>query len=322
MLQTAFFGSSSYVIPILEALRTSTDLRLIVTQPDKPQGRKHLLTPSPPQVWALAHNIEVLKPNYLPAEKDQVMQALKKHSINLAVVADYGQLIPRDIFDLPKWKTLNIHFSKLPDLRGASPVQWTILRGDKEAWITFFLIAEELDAGQILFQHCVPLDGRETTEQLYIRLFQVTSNLLPEVLKKYSSNQLTPWQQDSSKATFTRRLTRIDGFVTLEVLQFALTGKSHPHFKPDFIPTSNFHPSADGPTPRIIQRMLQAFTPWPGVWTLIRIKNSESSIKELRLKLLKIHIEEPRLVIDEVQLEGKNPTTWKEFVQRYQTTII
>ena len=310
MLNTAFFGSSVYVLPVLEALRTSTHLRLIVSQPDKPVGRSQTVQPAPPQAWAKTQHIDVLTPASLLEDKDQIVMALKKHSIDSIVVADYGLLIPREIFDFPKWKTINIHFSRLPDLAGPSPVQWTILRGDPSAWISFMQIVEELDAGPILSQHEFRLQGFETTEQLYTNLFVKAASLLPQILRDYTTYQLTPKPQNQTFATFTRHLTRDDGFVPFDILIKALQGKPEMTLARKFFPDSSFmiHDSF------FIDRLLRAFTPWPGVWTVVKVKS-------FRLKILKAHAEGEKLVVDEVQLEGKRPIKWPEFLRAYREIL-
>lgn len=310
-MRVAFFGSSRFVLPVLEALDGHTKLRLVVTQPDKPVGRHERMQPAPPKSWALAKNIDVLTPASLSNEQSKVLASLARHQVELILVADYGLLIPKEIFAFPKYQSINIHFSKLPRLRGPSPVQWTILRGDTKAWITFFELAEELDVGPILSQHSYPLSGTETTAPLYEYLFRRAAELLPQFLEDYTRGKLPPKEQNHVQATFTRHLTRDDGFVPWEVLNAAMEGKSV-EFK-THLPASIFQL----PSSVFVFRMLRAFTPWPGVWTKIRIKNYESRIMEKRLKILKAHNENTHLVLDEVQLEGKKPVSWEEFKRYY-----
>lgn len=330
MLTTAFFGSSSYTLPILETLKKHTDFRLIITRSDKPEGRKKIITSPPPKIWGQKQSIEVITPESLTREREMVLSALERHHINVAIVADYGLLIPKDIFEKPRWKTLNIHFSKLPDLRGPSPVQWTILRGDTNAWISIFPIEEDLDTGPILSQKEYPLKGTETTGELYTSLFEFASTFLPEVLLDYTTGKITPREQDHTKATFCRHLTREDGCIDWETLQKAMRGEEEYDLEKRFFPEDQRHsdlpdgreesrrdPSAQHKSFRMtsmskisnsifIERMTRAFSPWPGVWTKVGIKNQES-----RIKILKAHLDGNKLVLDQVQLEGKKPESWK-----------
>jgi methionyl-tRNA formyltransferase len=134
-VKTIFFGSSDYCLPILEALKK--DLILVVTRPDKPEGRKLTVTPSPVNLWAKKNSVPVITPATLKKDTEErlvTQRRLKELTPDLAVVADYGLIIPEAVFSLPKHGTFNIHFSQLPELRGPSPVQFTLLQGQLRAW--------------------------------------------------------------------------------------------------------------------------------------------------------------------------------------------
>lgn len=228
-MKVIFFGTSKYCLPVLEALKTNFDLKMIITREDKPVGRKKVLTPSATKLWAIEHKISVTS-DYIQIP-----------DCDLAIVADYGQIIPEEVFSKPKLSTWNIHFSKLPDLRGASPVQYTLLRGDTIAWITIFKIEKTLDTGPLLWQHSFPIKPDDTTQTLYIRLFKEAAKILPTL---NFAGKLTP--QNHSKATLTKLLTKADGFVEF---------------------------------PRLLEprtyNLYRAMTPWPGLWT---IKNGKRMI--------------------------------------------
>lgn len=251
-MHVVFFGSSAYCLPVLESLRRNFDLISVVTREDKPAGRKQILTPSPVKVWAQEHEIPL---GYLNAD--------------LAIVADYGQIIPEKILNKPKLGTFNIHFSKLPEFRGASPVQATLLKGDKTAWITIFKLEKTLDTGPILWQKEYPVMPDDTAGSLYARLFEEVAKELPGVMSRIGHTNLIP--QDHSKATYTKLLTKQDGFVEWKDLE-----------KPE---TYN---------------RFRAMTPWPGLWTLRQAQG-----KLQRMKILKCHPEGNKLILDEIQYEGK-----------------
>ena len=243
-MKIVFFGSSEYCLPILEALKK--DLILVVTRPDKPTGRKQILTPSATKVWALKNKIKFSE--YLNINCD------------LAIVADFGRIIPEEEFNKPKLGTFNIHFSKLPDLRGASPVQTALLRGDKTTWITIFKIEKTLDTGPILDQREFPIFPDDTSQALYTRLFQEVAKYLPTL---DFSKKLIP---QKGIPTFCKKLTKNDGFVEL-----------------------------DGPN---IYNKFRAYFPWPGIWTIKDCK---------RMKILKCHLENQKLILDQIQFEGGKP---------------
>ena len=285
-MRIVFFGTSDYCLPVLDALKKSFDLKLVITRPDAPVGRKKILTPSATKLWAKQHDVMVTTPATLkkdtPDRASLLNQLLTIHP-DLAVVSDYGLIIPQEIFNVPKLGTLNIHFSKLPELRGTSPVQHTLLRGDTTAWVTIFRLENppelkiKMDSGPILWQKQYSIDSNDTTETLYTRLFQNAAKELPKIISDFASGSITPKPQNQSKATFTRFLTRDDGFIPWEKFQI-----------------SNFKFQ--------IYNAYRAYFPWPGIWTLRQAQG-----KLQRMKILKCHLEKERLVLDQVQFEGKKP---------------
>lgn len=291
-----FFGTSDYCLPVLEAIHKNFDLKLVVTRPDKPVGRKQILTPSATKVWAEKNNIPVLTPETLKkntADRDLLNKTLADPKPDLAVVSDYGLIIPEAVFNIPEYGTLNIHFSKLPDLRGPSPVQFTILRGDYDAWITIFKLENppelkiKMDAGPILHQFHYNIWLDDTTETLYTRLFNEAAVILPAMIKEYINHEVPLASQDHSKATFSRFITKEDGFVEWSALQQAAQS--------DALRTSST---------QSVYNQFRAMTPWPGLWT----KTPEGK----RMIIRKCHLEEGKLILDEIQFEGK--TSQKHFV--------
>ena len=316
MLNIIFFGSSDYCLPVLESLHKNFKLTAIITRPL-----------SPPQKFGLFHKIPVFTPESAE-EISALVSDLKKLSPDLSVVADYGVMIPDDVISLPKLETLNIHFSRLPKYRGPSPVQYTILNGEKSAWISVIKLVKKLDAGDIICQKEVSLTGDETTGSLYKKLFNIASVELPDVLSDFALGKIKPVKQDEKAVTFTRKITKEDGFIPWDILTSAMSESKQ--IKPDIDPwpLMNLIPelSAKGGSAfgGDIERALRAFTPWPGLWTKITLgkipgikgpKFRESTKK--RLKILKAHLENEKLVLDEVQLEGKNPVSWKQFLEGY-----
>jgi methionyl-tRNA formyltransferase len=282
-MKIIFFGSSEYCIPILDNLYHNFQLIAVVTKQS-----------SAAQQFAELHSISVLTPKN-KAELLSLKGEIKQFQPDLAVVADYGLIIPPEIFTLPKYQTLNIHFSRLPALRGPSPVQFTILTGKHCAWISIIIMAKEMDTGDIIWQKEIPLEGNEISERLYKKLFQTTAQELPNIVNLYTQGKLKVQKQDHAKATYTKLLTRDDGFIPPKLLDDALKGV----------------PSSDK-----LERTIRAFTPWPGAWTNVQITDNKKQITK-RLKLLKAHLEGNGLILDMVQLEGKKPVSWKQFQAGY-----
>src|SRR3989344_397698 len=313
-----FFGTSDYCLPILESLRQNFDLKLVVTRPDKPVGRKKVLTPSATKTWAIEHKISVITPETLKKDTQSqigLISQIRQIHPDFAVVSDFGLIIPEAIFNLPRLGTLNIHFSKLPDLRGPSPVQFTLLRGNTKAWVTIFKLEKTLDTGPILWQKPYPIHPDDTTQTLYLRLFQETARILPAIINDYSPSSYHPITlkpQDHSQATFCRFLTKADGFIPWRLVQQALQAlqahplqkasiQSLPQIQQEALQTKH-HGKQISNFKFQISNLLdfyRAMTPWPGLWTI----NPEGK----RLLIRKCHLEENKLILDEVQFEGKKP---------------
>ncbi len=286
-MKILFFGTSNYCLPVLETLHKNFDLVAVVTKSHNMRTMSE--TPYRPDFIGSGTGVKVFTPNN-KSELLSLKENLETLRPDLAIVADYGMIIPKEIFNIPSHQTLNIHFSKLPKYRGPSPVQYTILEGNKSAWITIILMDEGMDTGDILWRKEVrPLDGSETTPELYRKLFSIAARELPSVIENFLLKKLKPLKQPTSGVSYTKSFTRKDGFIPDQVLKKALKGK----------------------TATKIERELRAFSPWPGLWTIINIPQPK------RLKLLKSHIENKKLVLDGVQLEGKKPVTWKLFLKGY-----
>lgn len=238
-----FCGTPEFAVPSLEALINDDafSVDLVITQPDKPVGRKQVLTPPPVKVCAKQHGIPVAQPEKL----NDMWQSLDVPQPDFVVVVAYGQLVSKDVLAWPKIAPINVHGSLLPKLRGASPIQHTILSDESAAGITLQRMVSKLDAGPILAQQSVSIDPRETTETLHHKLMQMSADLLPKTLK----HPLTETKQEESAATFCKKLSRADGMVDPQTM-----------------------------TAEEIDRRVRALTPWPGVtWNDKKILQTELS---------------------------------------------
>lgn len=219
----------------------------------------------------------------IPDFAKPIVDELTKHfkladSLNeadLAVVAAYGRILTKDELNTPKFGCINVHPSLLPKYRGPSPIQAAILNGEKKSGITIIKMDEEVDHGPILVQVEEKILPNDTAETLYERLFKIGAKLLPQTINQYLKGQIKLSPQDDSKATFTKILTRKDGFFDIK----------------------------NPPSPEILDRMIRAYYPWPGVWTRAIINNKPSIVKFLPEK--------------KIQVEGKRAMTYKDFINGY-----
>lgn len=210
----AFMGTPDLCVPILEALSSSGHKPIvIVTNPDRPVGRKQILTPPKVKTWGDTNNIEVLQPE---KPKGDFVLDFKKRNIDLSIVVAYGQILPQDLIDAPRLGTINIHYSLLPRWRGASPIESAILAGDKKTGVSIQQMVKKLDAGPILAEKEHLIDPKITAPELRNELNQKGAKLLLEILPKILSGRITPKIQNDSQATHCSKFTKSDGEVSLD----------------------------------------------------------------------------------------------------------
>ena len=230
MIKFAFFGTPKIAAITLEILEEKGFLpSLIVTAPDKPVGRKQIVTPPPVKVWAEKNNIPVLQPEkFTGGERSPDSSRLNlknskrfnlfpsgREPFDLSIVVAYGKIFPEWLINAPKLDTLNIHYSLLPKYRGASPVQSAILNGEKETGVTIQKMVKELDAGPIVAQEKVKIRPDEKAPELLERLTKVGGNLLAKILPEYVAGKIKLVEQDDSKAIFCGKIKKEDGLIDL-----------------------------------------------------------------------------------------------------------
>lgn len=301
-LKIAFFGTSDRSIPILEELNKNFELVLCTTKKDVKFGRHQDLKPTAVKTWAVEHMVRVVTISSLKGlELEALIEQIKLSKADYILVADFSFIIPAAMLEAFGDKIINVHFSLLPLYRGASPVQFAILNGEKTTGITYHLLDRKMDSGKILHQIGYKIAGKETTQELYKTLFELAAANLPKVINDYAANLITPRAQDESKATF-------------------CYSPSHPE--------STFIYKEDGQidwkkSAEEIERCIRAYNPWPIAWTTAgslennkRLCNSNIKLipsinKDSKVKVFKARIEDDRLCIEELQFEGKNRIDWQ-----------
>lgn len=202
---------------------------------------------------------------------------------DLGIVASYGKIIPEEVISKFTYGILNIHPSLLPKYRGASPVQSAIAAGETRTGLTVIKMDKQMDHGPIVSQFKEDILPEDTTPTLRDRLFARAGKFLVDLIPFYISEKIIPKAQNDKEATFTKMIKKDDGFIDLT--------------------------KEDGVAQ---ERFIRAMSPWPGAWTYVTVND-----KKLRLKILSAHLEEEKLVLDEVQLEGKTPVKWTQFESAY-----
>lgn len=303
-IKTIFIGTAEFGLPAFTALIKDGDFEmvLVITQPDKPTGRKQIITPSPIKLAAEKNNITVLQPEQIMDIREKI--ALLKPDI--IIVAAYAQLIPEEILNLPKYGCLNLHASLLPKYRGAAIIQAAILNGDAETGLSMIKMDKGLDTGPILAQTAVKIDKADTAGTLYDKLSGLSADFTIETIKKYLAGKITPKAQDSGLASYAKELTKSDGLI-------------------------NWSKPASS-----LEKFIRAMNPWPMAWTWLggkQIKIISAQSQPLEINSYKpgktfkynsglaVQCGRDALIINSLQLEGKNALESEEFLRGYKDFI-
>lgn len=199
-MRVIFMGTPDFAVPSLQALLDAGhEVCAVYTQPDKPRGRGHKLSPPPVKVLAQGHGLPVCQPATL--RDAAVQQQLSALSPDLIVVVAYGKLLPQAVLDIPRYGCINVHGSLLPKYRGAAPIQWAVLDGQKVTGVTTMYMAAGMDTGDILLQKETPIGPEETSGELFDRLKDLGAQLLIDTLSQLEKGTLHPVPQDEAQAT-------------------------------------------------------------------------------------------------------------------------
>jgi methionyl-tRNA formyltransferase len=303
-MKLVFCGTPEFAVPSLQALvDAGHEVALVLTQPDRPAGRKLELHVPPVKQLALALGLPLLQPERIKSNPE-LRALLEQISPDAIIVVAYGRIIPQWMLDLPRFGNINVHGSLLPKYRGAAPIQWAIANGETETGVTTMLLDAGLDTGDTLLSHSIPIGPDTTSPQLYPQLSQIGASLLIETLSGLEQGTLRPIPQDSNQATLAPILTREDGRLDLA------------------------HRTAHETYNR-----WRGFTPWPGAHALFRgkrflIHRIHPSLSTLCLSPYQLELSTDSLLIgaaqntvlflDEVQLEGKPRLPGVQFARDFQ----
>lgn len=210
-IRIVFMGTPDFAANVLKGLvEANYNIVAVVSQPDKEVGRKKVLTPSSVKKMAKELNLDVLTPNKIRKEYEDVLA----YKPDLIITCAYGQIIPKELLDYPKYKCINTHGSLLPRGRGGAPIQRSIIDGDMETGITLMFMNEKMDEGDILCQKKIPIDIKDTNTTLFKKLSDLALDMLIEFLPDYIKGNYTAIKQDSTKATYTYNLSKQDEFIS------------------------------------------------------------------------------------------------------------
>ena len=284
-IKLAYFGSPDFAADFLEKILLDkslpVEIKLVVTQPDQLVGRKQILTPTP---------VKKVEEKFKRSEDIIPPKAgfgIKLKNIDLVLVYAYGELIPKELLNLPKYGFWCIHPSLLPKYRGPSPIAAPLINGDEITGVTIIKMDEEIDHGPIIAQQSLTIKKTDKRPDLEKKLTDLAYEMFKKTVFNKDSLQLKP--QDDTLATYTKKLEKSDGFISLEILKKAFEGNGA----------------------KKIYNLFRGLYPWPGIWTILpngkRLKITNLVMKQLN-----------NLIIESVQLEGKKEVDFKTFNDAYK----
>ena len=301
-MKIVFMGTPDFAVGALEALvEAGHEVVAVVTQPDKPKGRGKEMQQTPVKASALKHNIEVFQP--VKIKTLEAVEVLRGYGADLFVVAAFGQILSREILDMPKFGCVNIHASLLPKYRGAAPIQWAILDGEKETGVTIMQMNEGLDTGDMLTKVIVPIEDTDTGESLFDKLAEAGAKLLVETIPQIEAGILTPEPQDDSLSTYAKMIKKEMGLID---------------WKKEAV---------------VLERLVRGMNSWPSAYTHFNgktlkiweadVETSETkaepgTVVEVTRNSIKVQTGQDLLVLKQIQLEGKKRMDVAAFLLGYK----
>lgn len=230
-MRIVFMGTPDFAVPCLRVLAESShEVAAVFTQPDKPKGRGYKMIPTPVKAAAEEYGLKVCQPLSLRKGEDaeKSMQILNDIAPDLIVVTAYGQILPKAVLELPRYGCINIHASLLPRYRGAAPINWVLLNGEKETGVTSMQMSEGLDTGDMLISRAVEIGENETYQELYSRLSQLGGKVLVETIEALEAGRLDPVPQDDAQSCYSpmirKEMSALDFSETAEKIHNTIRG--------------------------------------------------------------------------------------------------
>ena len=299
-MKLVFMGTPDFAAGALKAIvEAGHQVSAVVTQPDRPKGRGKEVQFSPVKEYALSQGLPVFQPTRI--KTPEAVEELKKYEAEVYVVAAFGQILSSQILHMPKYGCLNIHASLLPKYRGAAPIQWAIINGEKETGVTIMQMDEGVDTGDMLLQRAIPIEAQDTADSLHDKLMELGAGLIVESLQLLEEGRLTPVKQEEELATHVGKMDKAFG-----ELHFDETAQS-------------------------LERKVRGLNSWPSAYTFYKgkrlkiwesqavdCKEAQKALPGTVLEVLKDSIlvatKDGALRILQVQQEGKRRMTVKEFL--------
>ncbi len=317
-IKLAFFGAPDFAADVLQDILEDKEIPIelcfVVTQPDKPVGRKQIITPTPVKEVARVNKIPVLDSLQSP----EIHEKLKQ--VDLVLLYAFGEIIPSQMLKIPRWGFWNIHPSLLPLYKGPSPIAYPLLLEDKKTGVSLVLMDDRLDHGPLIGQEEYIIQETDTRDLLENRLSKIGYKLFKKYIQILISGAFQKNEQNHSHATNTRLLTKQDGFVAYPIFQKIIKGEDlEKEDTPSIVGEFCTKYEAFLSPPRLstmYYSLFRALSPWPGLWTKVSLSGSEK-----RLKITGMTLQNGKQQVTKVQLEGKKEVDLHTFRMAYASFL-
>ncbi|HKM04138.1 MAG TPA: methionyl-tRNA formyltransferase [Lachnospiraceae bacterium] len=304
-MKIVFMGTPDYAVGALEAIiKEGHEVCAVVTQPDKPKGRGKEMQCTPVKECAIKNQITVFQP--IKIKTKEAVEVLRTYGADIFVVAAFGQILSSEILTMPKFGCINIHASLLPKYRGAAPIQWAILNGEKETGITIMQMDEGIDTGDMLLKSVIPIDSKETGESLFEKLSVCGAKLIVKALPMIEQGIITATPQNESEMSYAKMIHK-----SLGIIDWSSSACE-------------------------IERKVRGLNSWPSAYTYLndktlKIWNSDilledsdgcpGSISYVTRDAIAVNTGNKQLLLHEIQIEGKKRMSVKQFLLGYQIDV-
>ena len=294
-MKIVYMGTPDFAVEPLKRLNAKYDVIMVVTQPDKEKRRKKEIKFSPVKEYAIENGIEVFQPSNIRNDYQRILDA----NPDIIITCAYGQIIPKELLEFPKYKCINIHASLLPKLRGGAPIHWAIINGDKKTGVTIMYMNEKMDEGDILYKEEIDILDSDNVETLHDKLSELGSKMIIDFLPNIESGNINPVKQNNEEATYGFNITRED-----EKLDFSKTSRE-------------------------IFNKIRGLNPWPVSYTsldgkIIKVYNSKIGSSNINGKPgeiiyiypdgIGVKTSDGEIIITEIKEEGKNRILVKDYL--------
>ena len=294
-MKIVYMGTPDFAVEPLKRLNANYDVIMVVTQPDKEVGRKKEIKFSPVKEYAIENGIEVFQPSNIRNDYQRILDA----NPDIIITCAYGQIIPKELLEFPKYKCINIHASLLPKLRGGAPIHWAIINGDKKTGVTIMYMNEKMDEGDILYKEEIDILDSDNVETLHDKLSELGSKMIIDFLPNIESGNINSVKQNNEEATYGFNITRED-----EKLDFSKTSRE-------------------------IFNKIRGLNPWPVSYTsldgkIIKVYNSKIGSSNINGKPgeiiyiypdgIGVKTSDGEIIITEIKEEGKNRILVKDYL--------